>query len=216
MQQFLSVCTRSNMKFTGHMMFYTSTFPAASLIFSTLASDRPLMLHRALRVVIWIPFTVQMPTTFIFLISATFCGQTGRRGVVRWPCGRTDFESNKMWLGFFTKQKTFFCGSKDRFVEIRVVSLDIMYDVYSQFHVSGEGQCLGRRTPIETEKYSLICKTTTKVNRHSSAYTFVSRSKWNSWKKIQPHRPGSQTRRPQPGPLPLSSSTFFKCISPTR
>lgn len=39
------------------------------------------------------------------------------------------------------------------------------------------------------------------ANLHSSAY-------WNI-----PHHPGSQTRLPQPGPLPLSSSTFFNCIS---
>lgn len=100
------------MSFTVQMSFFTSIFPAASLIFSTLASDRPLMLHRALRVVIWIPFTVQMPTTFIFLISATFCGQTGRGGVVRWPCGRTDLESNKMWLRFLTQQKNMFLWFK--------------------------------------------------------------------------------------------------------
>lgn len=60
------------MQFTAQTSFFTSIFPAASLIFSTLASDRPLMLHSAFRVVIWIPFTVQMPTTFIFLISAMF------------------------------------------------------------------------------------------------------------------------------------------------
>lgn len=50
----------------------TSNFPAASLILSTLASDSPFTLHRARRVVIWIPFTVQIPTDFSFLMSAMF------------------------------------------------------------------------------------------------------------------------------------------------
>lgn len=61
-------------KIHSRQSFLTSIFPAASLIFSTFASDRPLMLLRALRVVIWIPFTVQMPTDFSFLMSAMFCG----------------------------------------------------------------------------------------------------------------------------------------------
>lgn len=51
----------------------TISLLAASLILSTFASESPLTLHRALLVVICIPLTVQMPTDFSFLMSATFC-----------------------------------------------------------------------------------------------------------------------------------------------
>lgn len=55
----------------------TSNFPAASFILSTLASDSPFTLQRARRVVIWMPFTVQIPTDFSFLMSAMFLREKG-------------------------------------------------------------------------------------------------------------------------------------------
>lgn len=105
--------------------YFTSIFPAASLIFSTFASDKPLMLHKALRVVIWIPFTVQIPTVFNFLMSAMFCSHSvKKRDAVH---RKTDF-----FYLFVSKQLFLVC--------------------YSQSHVSAGGQCLGKRIPVRIEE----------------------------------------------------------------
>lgn len=60
------------------VVLLTISLLAASLIFSTFASESPFTLHSARLVVIWIPLIVQIPTDFNFLISAAFCGGRGR------------------------------------------------------------------------------------------------------------------------------------------
>ena len=137
----------------------TSIFPAASLIFSTFASDRPLMLHKALRVIIWIPFTVQIPTDFIFLMSAIFCehrwGWTKRRSP-RQPTfdlmGYSQFA-----IQTSTKLNIRCCMAVLAIVRGHVVLCVSDQCVYSQSHVSAGGQCLGRSTPVRVrEKENLI------------------------------------------------------------
>lgn len=144
------------MQFTIERSYFTSIFPAASLIFSTFASDRPLMLHKALRVVIWIPFTVQIPTDFIFLMSAIFCGH--RRGE-----GQRDAHiDNWLFIWWDAVDLRFKHPSNCMSNVVRLFSSLLRIQgalcvnvqhffrcaVYSQSHVSVGGQCLGRRTPV--------------------------------------------------------------------
>lgn len=143
------------MQFTIERSYFTSIFPAASLIFSTFASDRPLMLHKALRVVIWIPFTVQIPTDFIFLMSAIFCGQ--RRGRDREMLTQTtDFYSDGMQsicdlsIHQTACQMLFGCSHHYEDTRSSLCQCKAFFRcaVYSQSRVSVGGQCLGRRTPV--------------------------------------------------------------------
>lgn len=138
------------MQFTVERTHFTSIFPAASLIFSTFASDRPLMLHKALRVVIWIPFTVQMPTDFNFLMSAIFCGQRKGGGVQR---------DRQLTLYLMTLQV------KHCMVVLIIVKIQgalcqgtafLSCPVYSQSRVFVGGQCLGRRTPVRIREKEIL------------------------------------------------------------